>query len=715
LAAAAIATASPLVARVGQATVALGGRVGSTLFQRQLVDRGPGAAGGRIARAGGTSVCCPRMQWQEEKGNPGESGKSAHSLGMVEGSAPLDGATVSTAVLGVLLLASILWDGAFDLRYWAPLTLLALCLLIAQIVGGTLRRPRGALLVATAGVWALAAFTLLSAVWSASASLAAGDAARMAFYAALWTLAASVTGGRRSWRSVLAAGLTVGVAAVAAITLIGLLADGPSMFRAGRLESPLGYRNATAALFAFAVWPLLGFAARRGGAAPLRGMSLASAFLALGLAFLTQSRGVVLGLLVGGAVSLAIGPDRLRRAWLAVALVGVLGAFSSQLLAPYDAFTAGTLVPDASDVSEATSALAIGSVAVLLLGTFVFVFDNGLRSGRFEERARIAGAVGLAALVLVGVVGGLAAVGNPVDYADEKIQEFKEVEPQATTSSTRLATVGGQRSDLWRVAWLEFRDDPVAGAGVGSYPADYYLHRRTDRNLDNPHSLPLKMLGEGGVIGFALLLTWVLAGAVAVARSCRGRSGAERAWIAGLASAAAVILAQCLVDWFWLLPGLFGLAVLAFALAAARPDEDPPGAGAGVARLVPAALLAAAALSVGALFLADFYERKARVEAVSAPQEQLSAARTAADLDPLSVTPLYLQASALETLGDRNAAKSALLDALELEPENFVTFGLLGDFQVRAGHPRAARAYYRKALRLNPRDIGLRELSEGIR
>ncbi|HET7573492.1 MAG TPA: O-antigen ligase family protein, partial [Solirubrobacterales bacterium] len=534
---------------------------------------------------------------------------------MVVGSAPLDGATVSTAILGALLLISILWDAAFDLRYWAPLTLLALCLLLAPILAGTLRPPRGALLIATAAIWAIAAYTLLTAAWSASAALAWEEAARMSFYAALWTVAASVGGGgRRSWRTLLAAGLTVGVAAVAVITLVGLLADGPSMFRAGRLESPLGYRNATAALFAFAVWPLIGYAARRGGAAPLRGLALASAFLALGLAFLTQSRGVVLGLAVGGAVSLAIGPDRLRRAWLAVGLIGTLAAVASQLLVPYDAFTAGTLVSTASDVSEATSALLIGCVAVFLVGGFAFVFDNGLRSRQFEERIRVAGIAGLAVLVLVGAFGALAAVGNPVDYAEEKVREFKDVEPQGTPTSTRLATVGGQRSDLWRVAWLEFRGAPVAGAGVGSYPADYYLHRRSDRNLDNPHSLPLKMLGEGGLIGFVLLVAWVLAGAVAVVGGRRARGDGETAWIAGLASAAAVILAQCLVDWFWLLPGLFGLAVLAFALAAAPAEESLPPARARGIRLVPAALLAAAAASVAVLFLADFYVRKARVE-----------------------------------------------------------------------------------------------------
>ena len=57
--------------------------------------------------------------------------------------------------------------------------------------------------------------------------------------------------------------------------------------------------------------------------------------LLIGLAFLTQSRGMLIGLVCGGAVSLAIGPDRLRRAWLALRLVAAIALGSGALLAPY--------------------------------------------------------------------------------------------------------------------------------------------------------------------------------------------------------------------------------------------------------------------------------------------------------------------------------------------------------------------------------------------
>jgi Tfp pilus assembly protein PilF len=97
--------------------------------------------------------------------------------------------------------------------------------------------------------------------------------------------------------------------------------------------------------------------------------------------------------------------------------------------------------------------------------------------------------------------------------------------------------------------------------------------------------------------------------------------------------------------------------------------------------------------------------------AATSPARQLSAAQTASSLNPWSVTPLYLEASALESQGKRSQALGKLMDALKLEPRNFVTLGLIGDYYVRGGHRRAARVYYRRALVLDPRDVGLQQLA----
>jgi hypothetical protein len=67
-------------------------------------------------------------------------------------------------------------------------------------------------------------------------------------------------------------------------------------------------------------------------------------------------------------------------------------------------------------------------------------------------------------------------------------------------------------------------------------------------------------------------------------------------------------------------------------------------------------------------------------------------------------------------MGDRAAAYSRLRQALALEPANFATFGVIGDFEARGRHFALARYYYRRALALDPLDTGLQQLARiGLR
>jgi O-antigen ligase len=614
---------------------------------------------------------------------------------------------------GLLTLAAVWWDGAFDLRYWAPLTLLCLALLLALAIAGTLSLPdRGALRVAVAAIWVFAAYTMLSAAWAESAGAAWEGAARAIFYAALFTLAVATPSGPRG-RVWVGAGLILGVVATGLIGEARLLAGDTTAFLAGRLNDPIGYRNGTAALFSLAAWPLVGFAARRGSAAGVRAAAFAAAVLLVGLAFLTQSRGMLLGLACGGIVSLAIGPDRLRRSWLGLAVVAAIAIGSGALLAPYQGSGSGTGAAAAADIRHAGVALALLCAGCFLAALFAFVFDNGLRTPELARGLRAVAAAGLIAVVAALAVGALVEAGNPVGYAEGKWDEFTRVET-STATGTRYGTVGGPRYDIWRVALDQFGEAPLAGAGEGSFRFAYYRERRTDRNLSDAHSLPLRLLAETGLIGTGLFALWLAGTGFAIAGRARLATPGGRAWIAGLAAAGTVVVIQSWVDWLWLIPALFGLAVLALGLAARGEDGDLEPRPRGPApRALIGLVLSAAILSTGALFLSGVYVRRARQQALASPQRSLASARTAAELDPVSVTPLYLQAAALESEGHRGAARGKLLDALDLERDNFVTLGLLGDLEVRAGNGVVARRYYRRALVLNPLDTGLRKLSRG--
>ncbi|MEZ5120428.1 MAG: O-antigen ligase family protein [Solirubrobacterales bacterium] len=364
-----------------------------------------------------------------------------------------------------------------------------------------------------AGIWGFAAWTVLSMLWSESPSAAWEGGARDIFYAALVTVPLVLVP-RARVLPVLAVGLVGGIAVLALLTLVRMLVGDDGLFLAGRLDAPVGYRNATALLFALGVWPLLALAAC-GPRRAFRAGAFSLAVLCLALAFLTQSRGIVVGLATGGIVALAFGPDRVRRAWLAILALALLAAFSSGLLTPYHAFDGGQGIVADSDIGRAAWTTLLLMVVAFGVGLAYALVDNGLRTGTEGSRrvAHVGARAGLALVVVIAIIGAVSAVGNPITEARAKWDEFTANQTVAT-GATRYANVSGQRYDLWRVSLNAFADRPLTGVGEASYPFRYYVERRTDRNLDDPHGLPFQVLSELGIVG-ALLVAAFIVGAAA--------------------------------------------------------------------------------------------------------------------------------------------------------------------------------------------------------
>ena len=238
--------------RSSGSSTALGRCIGTTFFEGELIDRSRRASGGWVARAGRRrgAVCCARVsEHRQQKQQSDPSVALEHQGGIVEGLfGPEATRALPAALLGLLLVVSVWWDSAFDLRYWAPLTILALGLVLAQFLTASLSIPRrGPLAIATASIWCLAGFVLLTALGHrvprrlGKRLLAASSTQRYGHFRSpprRMTAGASASG-PGSPRCL----------ALAVATLIGLVADAGSLFLAGRLDAPVGYRNGTAALF----------------------------------------------------------------------------------------------------------------------------------------------------------------------------------------------------------------------------------------------------------------------------------------------------------------------------------------------------------------------------------------------------------------------------------------------------------------------------------
>jgi putative inorganic carbon (HCO3(-)) transporter len=144
----------------------------------------------------------------------------------------------------------------------------------------------------------------------------------------------------------------------------------------------------------------------------------------------------------------------------------------------------------------------------------------------------------------------------------------------AQTSSSANRTISGRVTEN-RISVAMFLDHPVSGVGPGGYPPLYRDYARKigndPRSMREPHSLPLQIAAEQGVVG---LFAWVVAGAVAV-----GYARKRRLWQVPVGRATILALTTYLVGSLFLhgsqLNLLFILVGLLFALGSVPPESAP--------------------------------------------------------------------------------------------------------------------------------------------
>jgi hypothetical protein len=597
-------------------------------------------------------------------------------------------APTALLLLGALRLA---WSGRGSIAGsdWLGWAVAALVLLAVVLAFDGARRPSRAGLVSLGGLVGLALWTFVSVAWSPAPALGRDEGFLVLLYAAAFAipLVTLRTAADRLW----ATGLTV--AALGGLSVaIGLrlrLADDPNaLYAYGRLAFPLTYANAQAALVAVGFWPAVALAARQRGSVALRAGALAAAVAILSSSLLAQSKGSAVGLAVSAVVFFALSPLRLRALVpTAVAVLLTAAAFGA-LTAP---FRAETEAQRADAIRHAGTVVVLLTLAALAVGAAYVLLDRRLvLSPRARRAAGLATLAALGVAVTVGLALFVARVDSPTTFLGDKWRSFKTL-PVSERTGTHFGSLGSNRYDFWRVALHEFADHPVAGIGARGFQAAYLVERRAGEEPARAHSLPLDVLAETGLVGFALLALGV--GVALVALLVRGRAAAGAA---ALAAAGVYFVVHFSVDWIWTFPaaGVPLFLLLGTGLASASARRLPRRA----SRAAAAVVVVMAALAATPWLSARLSER-----APSQPTRDraLRDVRLAKRLDPLSTRPYMVDRTLAPTLADRLPPVRA---AVAKEPRSWALHYLLALDALAAGRRGEARSELQIAERLNPRE-----------
>ena len=628
---------------------------------------------------------------------------------------------------------------------------------IAVTLGGAAIAGAGALIAPTPRrawggpalglVAALAAFTVLSIVWSVQPSDSWEEANRTLSYLAAFGAAmalARMTPRGSGWviSAVLLACLVTCLYALATKVFPGSLNH--DEFYA-RLREPFGYWNAVGVMGALGVPPLLWLGTRREGGPLLRALAVPALGLVIFAVLLAFSRGALLAAALGAALWFTAVPRRLRgAAVLATALAGALVLMAW-------AFSQDALTKDGAALSARSSAgTTLGLLLVALLG---LLLAAGLGIERLAQRRpltpferRRAGLAVLAALALVPVVGVGALAVSSRGLSGSVSKAWNDLTDPGKTPSNgpgRLTAAGSIRAKYWSDAWKIFEHEPLIGAGAGAFRTARTHYRIDSVAARHAHGYVVQTLADLGLAGLALslaaLAAWLIAAWRALGLEPRApgwlyealqrppppRRPALRArWLAHPATPerVALVTLACVVvvfgvhsaiDWTWVVPGT---AITALACAGYLAARAPLGRlGESVAGPPWRTRLAIAAGLIGLALVVSWaiWQPQRSASADDAALAQLS--KNHVDLayvevvkarhrNPLSVDPLFNQATIEDSVGRRQAARAAYVRAVRLQPANAETWQRLGVYDLMAlSRPRAAVDELRAALYLDPR------------
>lgn len=611
-------------------------------------------------------------------------------------------------------------EAGFTTTTWYPGALCLLGLLTLSLAALPTPRPSTATLLAVGLLAGYAIWSLLSIAWARHKGIAWDGANRTVLYAlvlalfALWPMRAGAA-------ALLIGGWALAVVGIGLVELLRASAEvNPSeFFFERRLVEPAGYVNANVALWFGAFWPCIVLAARREVHPVLRGAFLGGAVVLCGLALLGQSRGWLISAPVLILLALLIVPGR-ARTLVTLAVVGAaVAVVSGPLVDVYEGSGGARELAVALD--EAVRALIFATLGVALLGMAVGWMDRVRPiAERTERRADLVAAAAVAAGLVLLLVAFTVRVGNPVSEVADYWDEFKEGGTTPAAGEARLTgTAATDRYDFWRVGWEMFTEQPVGGFGADNFQQEYFVRGEGDQQPRYPHSLPVRVLSQTGLVG-ALLLAASIAAALVAAAGALLRS---RDLAAGVAAAGVLVAAYWLVhgslDWLWEFPGLGAPAFAALGLAAALGDGGRGLPGVGRRPRVVIAIGVAATIALAASltgpWLAEVYVRHAGQVWQTQPAAAGTDLDRARQLNPLSPIPDLTRGTIAVRRARLEEARGAFLAALGRDERDAYAHLQLAAIASEQGRRDEALRRAALAVELNPRYDVSRQVLRALR
>jgi O-antigen ligase len=616
-------------------------------------------------------------------------------------------------------------SGGYILGRTSPVAIVYL--LIAAVWVWLLRRPVRPPLLFLLGLGAFGLFVAwsgLSVLWSIGPDLSWEAFNLAAFYLAVVLLLA-FTPARLLQLRVAAAGYLVVAGAVGLYAYAGRVV--PDLVRHAlteiRLADPVGYYNVLALLMVLGLAVALALAGDRSTRPWWRVLAAAAAVPLALTFFFAFSRGGWIAFAVVLAVYFALSATRLA----SLATLAAIAAPVALVL-----YLLRDLTTVFANVKDAALALRVEQGHTLLVWSLAALVVTAALQGLIvlvqqrvplPRRARVAVGAAVAAIVLVGLVGGsgyfIQSQGG-TNWVRERASAF--VSDSDTTiggdRAGRLLSVNTGRLPSWRAALAQSEVSRLTGTGSGTFPFTWYRFRVGGGIVKHSHSEYLDVLSEVGVVGLALFAaTVVLLVAGAIGNPWKYRADPGRSLLAALQAGSVGFFVHIAVDWDWDMAAIGTVIFLFLGACGAylgtrrRPEEEdvwePHYRRWGRPLRVG---LSATLVLLAASWALPYVSGRAHDAAIAAsaegqPAAALVQAERSARYNPLAAEPLIVQAQLLQQLGRNREALAVLQSAERLQPDNFRVYEELGLLWLTVFARRdEALGAFAAALALNPVD-----------